>query len=143
MHQNLSDGSSESNSQSQLDVQDNISRSWTYGDIVVHKHQARESTSPGLGHRKRNLRNELRGPEVREAIMAGVVIALFLAGVVVPGYSPWSPSRCTARTGPTPSWAMRPAGCPRAPAGLTDWAAGTWTRNSSGRPRARALESAY
>jgi hypothetical protein len=27
---------------------------------------------------------------------------------------------------------MRPAGCPRAPAGLTDWAAGTWTRNPSG-----------
>jgi len=54
---------------------------------VVHKHQACESTSPGLGHRKRTLRNELRGPEVREAIMAGVVvavtIALFLGGVVV------------------------------------------------------------
>ena len=87
MHQNLSDGSSEPNSQSQLDVRDNRSRSWTYGDIVVHKHQARGSTSPGLGHRKRNLRNQLRGPEVREAIMAGVVvvvtIALFLGGVVV------------------------------------------------------------
>ena len=82
MHQNLSDGSSEPNSQSQLDVRDNRSRSWTYGDIVVHKHQARGSTSPGLGHRKRNLRNQLRGPEVREAIMAGVVIALFLAGIV-------------------------------------------------------------
>ena len=82
MHQNLSDGSSEPNSQSQLDVRDNRSRSWTYGDIVVHKHQACESTSPGLGHRKRTLRNELRGPEVREAIMAGVVIALFLAGIV-------------------------------------------------------------
>jgi hypothetical protein len=54
---------------------------------VVHKYRERESTSPGLGHRKRNLRNELRGPEVREAIMAGVVvavtIALFLGGVVV------------------------------------------------------------
>jgi hypothetical protein len=50
---------------------------------VVHKHQARESTSPGLGDSKRNLRTELRGPKVREAIMAGVVIALFLAGVVV------------------------------------------------------------
>jgi hypothetical protein len=49
---------------------------------VVHKHQVRESTSPGLGRRKRNLRNELRRPEVREAIMAVVVIALFLAGVV-------------------------------------------------------------
>jgi hypothetical protein len=82
MHPNLSDGSSESNSQSQLDVQDNISGSWTYGDIVVHIHQARESTSPGLDRRKRNLRNGLRGPEVREAIMAVVVIALFLAGVV-------------------------------------------------------------
>jgi hypothetical protein len=82
MHPNLSDGSGESHGQAQLDVRDNISRSWTYGDIVVHKHQARESTSPGLGRRKRNLRNELRGPEMREAIMAGVVIALFLAGVV-------------------------------------------------------------
>jgi hypothetical protein len=68
-------------------MRDNRSRSWTYGDIVVHMHQARESTSPGLGHSKRNLRDELRGPEVREAIMAGVVvavtIALFLGGVVV------------------------------------------------------------
>ena len=50
---------------------------------MVHKHQACESTSPGLGRRKRNLRNEVRGPKMREAIMAGVVIALFLAGVVV------------------------------------------------------------
>ena len=82
MHQNLSDGSSESNRESQLDVWDSTSRSWTYGDIVVHKHQVCESTSPGLSRRKRNLRNELRGPEVREAIMAVVVIALFLAGVV-------------------------------------------------------------
>jgi len=83
MHPNLSHGSSESNSPSQLDVYDSTSRSWTYGDTVVHKHQAHETTSPGLGRRKRNLRNEVRGPEMREAIMAGVVIALFLAGVVV------------------------------------------------------------
>ena len=82
MHQNLSDGSSEPNRKPQPDVRYSIARSWTYGDIVVHKHQARGSTSPGLGHRKRNLRNQLRGPEVREAIMAVVVIALFLAGVV-------------------------------------------------------------
>jgi len=83
MHQNLSDGSSEPNRKPQPDVRYSIARSWTYGDIVVHKHQARESISPGLGRRKRNLRNEVRGPEMREAIMAGVVIALFLAGVVV------------------------------------------------------------
>ena len=53
---------------------------------MAHEHQAGESASPGHG-RKRNLRTELRGPEVREAIMAGVVvavtIALFLGGVVV------------------------------------------------------------
>ena len=83
MHQNLSDGSSEPNRKPQPDVRYSIARSWTYGDIVVHKHQARESISPGLGRRKRNLRNEVRGPEMREAIMAGVVIALFLSGVVV------------------------------------------------------------
>ena len=83
MHQNLSDGSTEPNSQSQLDVRDSRSRSRTYGDIVVHKHQARDSTSPGLGDGKRNLRDEVRGPKMREAIMAGVIIALFLAGVVV------------------------------------------------------------
>jgi len=87
LYQNLSDGSSEPNSETLLDVRDRTSTSWTYGDIVVHKYRERESTSPGLGHRKRNLRNELRGPEVREAIMAGVVvavtIALFLGGVVV------------------------------------------------------------
>ena len=55
--------------------------------MVVHKHQARESTSPGRDHRKRNLRHELRGPQMREAIMAGVVvavtIAMFFGGVVV------------------------------------------------------------
>ena len=83
MHQNLSDGSSEPNRKPQPDVRYSIARSWTYGDIVVHKHQARESISPGLGRRKRNLRNEVRGPKMREAIMAGVVIALFLSGVVV------------------------------------------------------------
>lgn len=78
------DGSSQSNS---LDVQDSAYGSWTDGDTVAHEHQAGENTSPGRGHRKRDLRNELRGPEVREAIMAGVVvavtIALFLGGVVV------------------------------------------------------------
>jgi hypothetical protein len=63
------------------------SRSWTHGDVVVHKNQARETISPGRDHGKRNLRNQLRRPEVREAIMAGVVvavtIALFFGGVVV------------------------------------------------------------
>jgi hypothetical protein len=87
MHQNLSDESSEPNSQSQPDVPYNWFRSWTDGDTVAHEHQADESTSCGQGHRKRDLRKELRGMEGLEANMAGVVIAvtiaLFLGGVVV------------------------------------------------------------
>jgi hypothetical protein len=86
MHQDLSDGSREQNGQAQLDVPDNIRRSWTDGDVVAHEHQAGESTSRGLD-RQRDLRKELRGTEVLEAIMAGVVIAVaaavFLGGIAV------------------------------------------------------------
>ena len=86
MYQDLSDGSREQNSQTQLDVPDNMGRSWTDGDVVAHEHQVSESTSPGLD-RKRDLRTELRGTEVLEAIMAGAVIAVavavFLGGIMV------------------------------------------------------------
>jgi hypothetical protein len=54
---------------------------------VAHEHQAGGSTSPGLGHRKRDLRKELRGTEVLEAIMADVVavaaLAAFVLGAIV------------------------------------------------------------
>jgi hypothetical protein len=53
---------------------------------VAREHQASEGISPGLGRRKRDLRNELRGPKVREAAMAGVVIAaaaVFVFGIVL------------------------------------------------------------
>ena len=85
MYQDLSDGSREQNSQTQLDVPDNMGRSWTDGDVVAHEHQVGKSTSPGLD-RKRDLRKELRGTEVLEAIMAGAVIAVavavFLGGIM-------------------------------------------------------------
>ena len=54
---------------------------------MAHEYQADESSSPGRGHGKRDPRKELRGLEVLEAIMAGVVIAMtvavFLGGVVL------------------------------------------------------------
>ena len=54
---------------------------------MAHEHQVGESTSSGRGRRKRDLRKELRGTKVREAIMAGVVVAIavavFLGGMVV------------------------------------------------------------
>ena len=57
------------------------------GDTVDHEPQVGGRTSLGLHRRNRNLRKELRGPEVLEAIMAGVVvavaIAVFLGGIVV------------------------------------------------------------
>jgi hypothetical protein len=85
MHQDLSDGSREQDSQIQLDVPDSRYRSWTDGDAVDHEHQA--NGSPGLGRREQVRRKELRGTGVLEAIMAGVVIAaavaVFLGGIVV------------------------------------------------------------
>ncbi len=84
---NLPNSPSDSSSRVEPGQPDSEYRSWTDGDTVAHEHQAGASPSPGRGHRKRDLRNELRGPEVREAIMAGVLvavtIALFLGGVVV------------------------------------------------------------
>jgi hypothetical protein len=54
---------------------------------VAHEHQVGESSSPGRGRRKQNLRNELRRTEVLEAIMAGgvvaIAVAVFLGGVVM------------------------------------------------------------
>lgn len=53
---------------------------------MAGEHQASEGTSRDLGCRKRDLREELRGPEVREAVMAGVVIAaaaVFVFGIVL------------------------------------------------------------
>jgi hypothetical protein len=53
---------------------------------MAHEYQVEENISPGRGRRKRNLRNELRGTEVLEAIMTGAVVAvtvaLFLGGTV-------------------------------------------------------------
>ena len=87
MHQNLPDGSAESYGRAEPGQPDSMHRSWTDGDTVAHEYQAGESTSPGRGRRKRDLRKEVRGTEVLEAIMAGVLaiaaVALFLAGVVV------------------------------------------------------------
>lgn len=61
-------------------------RSWADRDTVAHPCQVGESSSPGRGRRERDLRTELRGTEVLEAIMASVVIAavaLFLGGIVI------------------------------------------------------------
>jgi hypothetical protein len=87
MHQDLSDGSREQDGKPQPDVSNGTYRSWTDGDTVDHEHQVGGTTSPDLDRRNRDLRKELRGPEVLEAIMAGVVvavaIAVFLGGIVV------------------------------------------------------------
>lgn len=59
--------------------------SWTDGDTVAHEHQASGSISLASGRRKQDLRKQLRGAEVLEAIMAGIVaitVALFLGGIV-------------------------------------------------------------
>jgi len=61
-------------------------RSWADRDTVAHPCQAGESSSPGRGRRERDLRTELRGTKVLEAIMASVVVvavAVFIAGVVM------------------------------------------------------------
>ena len=62
-------------------------RSWADRDTVAHPCQVGESSSPGRGRRERDLRTELRGTEVLEAIMASVVVivavALFLGGIVI------------------------------------------------------------
>src|ERR1700689_2526284 len=79
MYQDLSDGSGEQDGQPQPDVSNGTYRSWTDGDTVDHEHQVGERTSLGLDRRNRALRKELRGPEVLEAIMAGVVVAAAIA----------------------------------------------------------------
>jgi hypothetical protein len=61
-------------------------RSWADRDTVAHTCQVGESSSPDHGQAERDLRTELRGTEVLEAIMAGVVVvavAVFIAGVVM------------------------------------------------------------
>jgi hypothetical protein len=53
---------------------------------MAHACQPSESNSPGRGRNGRNSRTELRGTEVLEAIMAGVVVvavSVFIAGVVM------------------------------------------------------------
>lgn len=53
---------------------------------MAHEQQAGGNHSSGRGRRKRDLRNELRGTEVLEAIMAGVVViavSVFIAGAVM------------------------------------------------------------
>jgi hypothetical protein len=59
---------------------------WADRDTVAHACQVGESRSPDRDRRKRDLRAELRGTEVLEAIMAGVVViavAVFIAGLVM------------------------------------------------------------
>jgi hypothetical protein len=61
-------------------------RLWAARDTVAHTKRAGESISPGRDSRERDLRTKLRGTEVLEAIMAGVVVvavAVFIAGVVM------------------------------------------------------------
>ena len=45
-----------------------MGRSWTDRDVVAHEHQAGERTSAGLDG-KQDLRKELRGTEVLEAMI--------------------------------------------------------------------------
>jgi hypothetical protein len=62
-------------------------RSWAERDTVAYEHQVGESVLPGQERRKRDPRKELRGVEVREAIVAGVLVAsavaVFLGGLVM------------------------------------------------------------
>ena len=86
MHQNLPDGSCESYGRTEPSQPDSMYRSWADRDTVAHTCQAGESSSPGRDSRERDLRTELRGTEVLEAIMAGVVVvavAVFIAGVIM------------------------------------------------------------
>jgi hypothetical protein len=53
---------------------------------MAHIPQVGGSSSPDHGRRERDLRTELRGTKVLEAIMAGVVVvavAVFIAGLVM------------------------------------------------------------
>jgi hypothetical protein len=53
---------------------------------MAHGHPPGQDSSPGRGHSERDLRRELRGTKVLEAIMAGVVVVavtVFIAGVVL------------------------------------------------------------
>jgi hypothetical protein len=61
-------------------------RSWADRDTVAHTCRVGESRSPDRGRKERDLRTELRGTIVLEAIMASVVVvavAVFIAGVVM------------------------------------------------------------
>ena len=83
MQWNLLDGSAESYSRSQPDVPDSMYKSRADGDTVAREHPAGEGNSPGRSRRKRDLRKELRGLEVLEAIMADVVAVAALAAFVL------------------------------------------------------------
>jgi hypothetical protein len=86
MHQDLPDGSGESYNQAESVQPDNVYRSRADGDTVVRERQAGGDIPSGRDRSKRDLRNELRGTKVREAVMAGVVVAIalsvFLGGLV-------------------------------------------------------------
>jgi hypothetical protein len=61
-------------------------RSWADRDTVAHTCRVGESSSPGRDSRERDLRTELRGTKVLEAIMASLVVvavAVFIAGLVM------------------------------------------------------------
>src|SRR5260370_37938549 len=63
-----------------------MDRGWADRDTAGHACRAGESSLPGRDSRERDLRTELRGTEVLEAIMAGVVavaVTVFIAGVVM------------------------------------------------------------
>ena len=86
MHQNLPDGSSESYSRAEPSQPDSTYRSRAERNTVAHEQQVGESRSPDRGRRERDLRTEVRGTEVLEAIMAGVVVVavtVFIAGLAV------------------------------------------------------------
>jgi hypothetical protein len=87
MHQNLPDGSSESYGRAEPSQPDSTHRLWAERDTAAHEYQVDENNSPGHSCGQRDLRKELRGTEVLEGIMAGVVIAsavsVFLGGLVM------------------------------------------------------------
>jgi hypothetical protein len=62
-------------------------RSWAERGTVAHEHQGGESNSPARGRGQQDLRRELRGTDVLEAIMAGVVVvsavSVFLGGLAI------------------------------------------------------------
>jgi hypothetical protein len=87
MQQDRSDESGQQNYRAQLDVPDNKRESWTDGNTVARDASGRRDHLARPPRRRRDLRKELRGTEVLEAIMAEFVvtlaIAVFLGGLMV------------------------------------------------------------